>query len=296
MENLDTCLDQVRRLMAEVLSETVLGRLADHSRALTGSGKMLRARLLLRIAEVRKTPRPAWLSAAAAVEMIHAASLLHDDVIDGGIIRRHLPAFWKQRGIAGAILAGDLMLFKALDLLVRAEETRLLAELIRHTGTLCDAEAEQELLSRGGRTAWAQILDVNRRKTGSLFAFAASAAAGGDKSLHRALLKAGYALGTAYQLADDILDASGAETAAGKTLGTDRARRKNTAANPAPPKAAAPARHCRELRRAALAAVRRWPEIHATLQDYCRQDFDPVVEPMLAGRTNKQKHRNGGPP
>ncbi|MBP7008542.1 MAG: polyprenyl synthetase family protein, partial [Kiritimatiellae bacterium] len=106
-ESLKTRLDQVRRLMAEVLAETVLGRLAGDGRALVGSGKMLRARLLLRIAEVRKTPRPAWLSAAAAVEMIHAASLLHDDVIDGGIIRRHLPAFWKQRGIAGAILAGD---------------------------------------------------------------------------------------------------------------------------------------------------------------------------------------------
>lgn len=285
-ENLDSRLEQVRRQMAEVLSETVLGRLAGDCRTLIGSGKMLRARLLLRLVPVRRIPRPAWLAAAAAVEMIHAASLLHDDVIDGGVIRRHLPAFWKQRGISGAILAGDLMLFKALDLLVRAEESRLLAELVRHTGTLCDAEAEQELLSRGGRTNWAQVLDVNRRKTGSLFAFAASVAAGGDESLHRALLKAGYALGTAYQLGDDVLDASGDETAAGKTLGTDRARRKNTAANPARPKSAALARQCHELRRAALAAVRRWPGVHAALQRYCREDFDPVVESMLAGRVN----------
>lgn len=280
-ESIEIRLEQVARTMARAMADTILIRLTDHLHKIPGTGKMLRSRLVLRLSGVRPVPAAVAVPAAAAVELIHAASLLHDDVIDGGLLRRNAPAFWKTHGTSGAILAGDLMLVKALELLSVTADARLTRGLIRCTAELCNAEAEQELLLRGSPADWPKCVDINRRKTGSLFAFAAGVAAGDDLRLQAALREAGYAIGTAYQLADDLLDVSGDEPTAGKTLGRDRARRKPTAAtafsdNPGD----LPCRQ-NELRQQALDAVRDWPDLQAALQDYLEKDFDPAVPSML---------------
>ena len=223
-------LGAVRRLMADVLGETVLHKLIPDCQALLNNGKMLRSRLLLRVGTAIDIPLPTLYHAAAAVELIHAASLLHDDVIDGGFLRRNLPTFWVEKGVPGAILVGDLMLFKGLDLVGRVEDGRLMPILVRLTGEVCDAESEQELVLRGKTAMWEHCIRIARRKTGALFAFAATVCGGTDPVLCATLRDAGYAVGTAYQLADDMLDVNGDETASGKTLGTDLARAKTTAA------------------------------------------------------------------
>ena len=268
--------------MANALDGTVLRRLKVAGGLSEGQGKMLRARLLLRLAPAGRVPDSIAVPAAAAVELVHAASLLHDDVIDGGIVRRHAPAFWTQHGIPGAILLGDLILMKALDLAGRTTDDRLVGELVHFAGEMCNAESEQELLLRGGDADWNQCLDIDRRKTGALFAFAAGAAGGGDAPLRLALQEAGYGLGTAYQLADDLLDVAGNDRAAGKTIGRDRARRKNTAATSFSGDPAELAGQARDLRARAVEPLRNWPDIRAAMDEYCVLDFDPAVARLLS--------------
>lgn len=227
---LDQHLDEVRKLMAGCLAETPLHSALADCKNLFGTGKMLRSRLALRVGLAANVPYSTVLRAAAAVELIHAASLLHDDVIDGGFLRRGAPAFWVDRGIPAAILLGDLLLFKALELVSPVENSRLLPVIIKLTGEVCEAESEQELITRGKLADWETCVNTARRKTGALFAFAAHACGGDDAALSDALQESGYLVGTAYQLADDILDANGDTESAGKTLGRDEARDKTTAA------------------------------------------------------------------
>jgi octaprenyl-diphosphate synthase len=270
----------VRRLMGEALSETVLARLLPDTHALLNSGKMLRSRLLLRVGPAAEVPLPTLHHAAAAVELIHAASLLHDDVIDGGFLRRNLPTFWVEKGVPGAILVGDLMLFKGLDLAGRVEEGRLMPLLVRLTGEVCDAESEQELVLRGKTAMWEHCVRIARRKTGALFAFAATACGGTDPVLAATLRDAGYAIGTAYQLADDVLDSNGDETASGKTLGTDLARAKTTAATAwdGPSDAAT---YADMLCRQALTSLEPWPAVHAAWSLFNDADLRPALTRFL---------------
>ena len=283
--DLEERLADVRRLMARGLGETVLEKMAGGEQ-FSSTGKMLRSRLLLRVGGALETPRTVLLHAAAAVEMIHAASLLHDDVIDGGFIRRNLPTFWMERGVPGAILVGDLMLFKALDLLGDVDDGRLVRSLVKMTGEVCDAEAEQELFLRGRTPTWENCVAIARRKTGSLFAFAAFAAGGRDAVLAAALQEAGHTAGTAYQLADDILDVVGSEAEAGKTLGTDESRHKTTAASAAAVTGVDPATYVELLLEEAEESLARWPRAQRAWQDFIAQDLRPSVAKSLAAFAN----------
>jgi geranylgeranyl pyrophosphate synthase len=189
------------------------------------AGKMLRARLVQAIAAAVELPDEAALRIAAAVELVHGASLLHDDVLDGGALRRGEPAFWKTHGANGAVLLGDLFVFEAMALLKPVNSSALLPLIIELGREVCEAEACQELLWRGTAGNWEQCLQIARGKTGALFAFAACAPAFADVQLQAALKEAGYLLGMAYQLHDDWCD----ESSESKTPGTDRARGKLTA-------------------------------------------------------------------
>jgi geranylgeranyl pyrophosphate synthase len=213
--------------------------------------------------------------------MIHAASLLHDDVIDGGFVRRNLPTFWRERGVPAAILVGDLMLFKALDLLGNVDDGRLVRALVRMTGEVCDAESEQELFLRNKTPTWENCVAIARRKTGALFAFAAYAAGGHDAALCATLQEAGYALGTAYQLADDILDVVGTEEDAGKTLGTDEARHKTTAASAVAVTGVDPVTYIERLVQEAEDAIEPWPRLHRAWRQFVDDDLRPVVDKSL---------------
>ncbi len=223
---LDTDLDALCALVRSRLSR-LRGLGADSLAALLG-GKMLRARLALRLAGSTLIPRNVVTAVAAAVEMVHAASLLHDDLIDGGELRRGRPAFWRLTSPGASILIGDLLFSDAACLLAETGIRRILHLFCRKVREMCEAEAVHELHWRGRRLSEEQCLAVARGKTGALFAFVGSACAGEDEVLAAALQECGYRLGTAYQLADDLLDFCGAESAVGKTLGTDAKRNKLT--------------------------------------------------------------------
>jgi geranylgeranyl pyrophosphate synthase len=222
-------LEDVKKIVLGCAAETPLLSAISDQAAVLAQGKMLRSRLTLYVANATGIASETALRSAAAVELIHAASLLHDDVIDGGTLRRGAPTLWMEKGIPAAILLGDLLLFKALELVQPLNNGKLLELLIKLTGEMVAAETEQELVLRGQQTNWDICTRTARRKTGPLFAFAAAAAAS-DSAQRDALSEAGYLIGTAYQLSDDILDASGDPEVAGKTLGLDALRKKNTCA------------------------------------------------------------------
>lgn len=276
-DSIEKYLEDVRTLMADSLADTVLCRLSPDCKSLVASGKMLRSRLAFRVGPSADVPHRTLLYASAAVEMIHAASLLHDDVIDGGYLRRGVPTFWVERGVPGAILVGDLMLFKALDIVSEVEDGRLTRRLIKLTGEVCDAESEQELLLRNTEPTWENCVKIARRKTGALFAFAAFACGGEDERLSAALGESGYIIGTAYQLADDILDARGNAEQSGKSHGSDEARNKTTAVTSNPDNHYDPVVYVENLCRQAEENLEDWPDVKRAWRDFMTRDMQPAL-------------------
>lgn len=280
-EHVGACsVDDVRDLIESSLMETSLSPIVEGFRDVLSGGKMLRARLVLRIGSVTGVSRMTMLSAGAAIEMMHAASLLHDDVIDGGELRRGNPAFWVRDGVSGAILLGDLLVCRAINMLADVERGSLVLPFVKYAGEMCDAEAEQELVLRGRPTGWDDCVSIARRKTGSLFAFAAYAGAANEQ-MGAALSWSGYALGTAYQLADDILDAYGNAAVADKTLGQDADRLKGTAASAWQEKGVDPRACVVQFCRDAEKLLAEWPEVQDALRTYVKDDIGPAIREFL---------------
>ena len=140
-----------------------------------------------------------------------------------------------------------------------------------------DSEIQQEIACRGRALDEAVCLRLARGKTGPLFAFPAAIRGGTDRALSAALEEAGYRLGTAYQLADDLLDVLGDERSAGKTLGTDRQRGKFTLPHVEPEGPRRTGEHIARLCREAVAALAAYPKLHAGLGAYLAQDFLPAL-------------------
>lgn len=276
----EALLQRARQLMREGLARTALGDLCTDPASLLGNGKLLRAAFLCHVGPANGVAPDTLARLAAATEMIHAASLLHDDVIDGGQLRRGAPAFWVERGIPGALLFGDLLLIRALDLVAGAGPAHLLHKLIQLTGEVCQAEAEQELLQRGRTATWEACVSIARRKTGPLFAFAGYAAGGEDAARAAALEGSGYDIGTAYQLADDILDVTGDPQWAGKSLGRDRQRAKATTATAPLPQVRA---MIGDLCARAVDRLQPWPGARQAAADFITRALSPVLERNAGG-------------
>jgi octaprenyl-diphosphate synthase len=180
----------------------------DPHPTLQEGGKRIRPLLLLLVAA---TGRPRWAAAhvvACAVEMIHTASLLHDDVLDDAVVRRGAPTLCATVGAKRAVLAGDVLYTRALEACLREglhHPAFLLAGAARQM-----SESEALQTSRDGDLSWSvsDYMDIVRRKTGSLFAAATAAGAylTGREGLEGALSAFGLHLGTAFQIVDDVLD------------------------------------------------------------------------------------------
>ena len=272
--------------METCLRGTDLFRYFPKKNNIMGSGKMLRARLTLCLGTANGIDGETCTHAAAAVEIIHGASLLHDDVIDGGILRRGAPTFWKKHGINGAILLGDFLVFKAMGLLGGIDHSDLLRELIALATEVCQSEIEQELVLRGTAGTWEECEQIARSKTGSLFAFAAVAAASDAAPAQAdALREAGFILGTAYQLADDILDVSGNEALFGKTLGKDLERGKTTAITAIRNAPENPGKHVYSLLEASSGQLGAWPRLQTAWDDFLTVTMKPVLSTHLSAES-----------
>ncbi len=168
---------------------------------------------------------------AAVVELIHTATLLHDDVVDESSMRRGRPTANAQFGNAASVLVGDFLYSRAFQMMVQLGRMRVLEVLSDATNVIAEGEVMQLLNCRNPDIDEARYLDVVRRKTAKLFEASmrlGAILASADRALEDALGDYGMHLGTAFQLIDDVLDYSGDAAVIGKNLGDDLAEGKAT--------------------------------------------------------------------
>jgi farnesyl diphosphate synthase len=234
--------------------------------AVLDGGKRLRPLLVLAAAEAVQGDRQAALRAACAVELIHAYSLVHDDLpcMDNDVLRRGKPTVHVRFGVAQAMLAGDAMQALAFEVLTPDQElvapalqARLCALLARAAGDAGMAGGQAIDLASVGLPLDEQALsDMHRRKTGALLKASVlmGAACGAVAApTWQALSDYGEAVGLAFQVVDDILDVTQVSETLGKTAGKDLDHNKPTYVSVLGLDAAR--RRADELRQAARAAI-----------------------------------------
>jgi octaprenyl-diphosphate synthase len=196
-----------------------------------GGGKRLRPTLLVLVADACGYHGRDHYTLAAVVELIHTATLLHDDVVDDSAPRRGRPTANAQFGNAASVLVGDFLYSRAFQMMVRLDRMRVLEVLSDATNVIAEGEVLQLLNCRNPDIDEAHYLDVVRRKTAKLFEASTrlgAILAGAERPLEDALARYGMHLGTAFQLIDDVLDYSGDVGVIGKNLGDDLAEGKAT--------------------------------------------------------------------
>ena len=204
-------------------------------------GKRLRAFLVMEVAGLFGVPRSRAVRAAASVEMLHAYSLVHDDLpaMDDDDLRRGKPSTHRAFDEATAILAGDALQARAFELLVEDEthaDPLARCELVGALGSASGARGMAggqmiDILAEGRKVTEAEVGRLQALKTGRLIQYSAEAGAIlGRASLEARGRIAGYGrdLGAAFQIADDVLDVLGDTAVIGKTAGKDAAAGKAT--------------------------------------------------------------------
>ncbi|KQS56593.1 farnesyltranstransferase [Brevundimonas sp. Leaf363] len=205
-------------------SVPVIPLLAEH--LVSAGGKRLRP--LLSVAAARASGATGSIEAshklAAAVEFIHTATLLHDDVVDSSELRRGKVAAHLIWGAPSSVLVGDYLFARAFELMVETDSMRALGALARASAVISEGEVLQLTRAHDLNLDQDTYLTIIRSKTAELFAAAAEAGAvgaGASEEQIVALRDYGMALGVAFQLADDALDYGGATETLGKNAGDD---------------------------------------------------------------------------
>ncbi len=193
-------------------------------------GKRLRPTLLLLTAHACGRVAPAHHTLAAVVEMIHTATLVHDDVLDEATLRRHVRTVNAGWGNQSSILLGD-MLFSHAFHLASSVDARACEIIGAATNRVCEGELHQ-IGERGNlELSEDDYINIIDGKTAELTACCSQLGAiyaGAEPEVVESLTDYGRSLGMAFQIADDLLDIVGLESATGKTLGTDLAQQKLT--------------------------------------------------------------------
>jgi geranylgeranyl pyrophosphate synthase len=216
-------------------AETKLSRLLDSNEAIISDichylvdagGKRLRPLFILLVYRAcggANQKVEDAIDAAVALELIHSATLLHDDIIDGGLLRRGKPSAFARNGFAPSLVAGDFLFCRAFELCGRFDE-RLVHTAARACIQLTEGEVMEERMRNSGAATIEDYLAVVSRKTASLFAAGGKVAAdlaGADAKTIAAMETLGLAVGRAFQMVDDLLDVVGPEEKIGKPVGSD---------------------------------------------------------------------------
>lgn len=216
-------LEEVERILEQMAVEAASPLDARLREAMQG-GKRLRPALVLLAGQVFAPSGPPIHKLAAAVETLHTATLVHDDVVDGSHLRRGRPTMHRAWSVGATVLAGDYMLARAAGLVAEIGQPRLLRILTDALRAMCNGEIQQMFAEPGreqSRAAYHRTIDA---KTASLLAAATEMAAwlsGGTQAQAVALRQYGRHLGLAFQITDDVLDFMGDESVLGKTPGED---------------------------------------------------------------------------
>jgi octaprenyl-diphosphate synthase len=199
--------------------------------ALNGHGKHLRPALVALSAQAIARTEEAHITVAVIIEMVHLATLVHDDVMDEAEIRRGRLTFAANWGNDVAVLFGDCLFARALTLAASFPTPEICRAVATATNTVCSGEILQTQHKGDFQFTREQYFKVLEMKTAELFALSCDLSAflsGATAEQRNALREFGLAFGTAYQVFDDCVDLFGSEAEAGKSLGTDLAKGKLT--------------------------------------------------------------------
>lgn len=219
--------EDMARVNALILSRmespvSLIPQLAGH--IIAAGGKRLRPMMLLGAAHLCGYRGSRHIGLATAVEFIHTATLLHDDVVDESDLRRGLATANTVWGNKPSVLVGDFLFSRAFQVMVADGSLEVLEILSNASAVIAEGEVMQLSTANDTQTSEAQYLDVIRSKTATLFAAATrlgAVVAGRPKVEEEALEAFGLNLGIAFQLMDDVLDYNAVQTTLGKAVGDD---------------------------------------------------------------------------
>lgn len=190
---------------------------------LSAGGKRIRPTLGLLVGNMLGAPEEKLITLGAAVELLHTATLVHDDLIDGALLRRGIPTLNAHWSPAATVLTGDFLFARAAKLAADTDYLPLMKLFADTLAIIVNGELTQMFSARGviNRDNYYQRIYA---KTASLFEMAALAAAmvsTEDEETRAAMKVFGYEVGMAFQIVDDILDFTGEQSAVGKPIGSD---------------------------------------------------------------------------
>jgi octaprenyl-diphosphate synthase len=207
----------------------LVDKVADH--IIAGGGKRLRPMLVVLAGRACGRGGSAHIEAAAFIEFIHTATLLHDDVVDGSSLRRGRYTANEVFGNQASVLVGDFVYSRAFQMMAALASQPVMEIMADATNVIAEGEVLQLMNAHDPDTTEQRYLEVIYRKTARLFQAGAEVAAvlaAADPALRTALAAYGRHLGTAYQLVDDVLDYRSSPAERGKNLGDDLAEGKPT--------------------------------------------------------------------
>jgi octaprenyl-diphosphate synthase len=224
-------LDEVERILrTELCSDhPFVDRLAKHGFRLRG--KRFRPALVLLTGKACGAFSPEHPLLGAAVEMVHTATLIHDDVLDEATLRRHLDTVNARWDNEASVLLGDYLFTRAICLVSSLEDIYACRAISQAGKAMCEGELRQ-VANRGNYDlSEEEYLDIIAGKTAALCACSCRLGAhyaGADPEAREAYARFGQNLGIAFQIVDDVLDVLGDEATTGKSLGTDLIKQKPT--------------------------------------------------------------------
>ncbi len=192
---------------------------------LAAGGKRIRPTVALLMGRLLGAPHRRLVILAAALEMLHTATLVHDDLIDGALLRRGMPTLNAQWSPAATVLTGDFLFARAALLATNTESLHVMRLFTQALAVIVDGEIRQ-LFEGGAYTTPAQYEHRIYAKTASMFELATAAAAtlagaAPDSPTYEQARRYGYHIGMAFQIVDDILDYQGDSRQVGKPVGND---------------------------------------------------------------------------
>lgn len=190
---------------------------------LSAGGKRVRPTVGFLVGNMLGAPHDKLVTLGASVEMLHTATLVHDDLIDGSLLRRGIPTLNARWSPAATVLTGDFLFSRAAKLAADTDYLPLMKLFAETLGTIVNGELVQMFAAKGviNRENYYQRIYA---KTASLFemtALAAAMVATEDEPIRAAMKTYGYEIGMAFQIVDDILDFTGDQSAVGKPIGAD---------------------------------------------------------------------------
>lgn len=217
-------LEAVRAFMLDSVSDAIPLVREPLTEVIQSGGKMLRPAMVILGAKLGKYNSKRIIPIAACVELLHTATLIHDDIIDESKLRRGIETVHSKYSKEVAVLVGDYVFAKTFDLLAGDYPAEMLKNLSRSIMKICEGELSQFAHRYSETLDLDQYIEIIAGKTAALFSmslFAGAYEAKVSNATQRALVQAGYCIGMTFQIIDDCLDFLGKPETIGKNVAND---------------------------------------------------------------------------